>query len=141
MENKPLIIEQTLAASAENVWKAITQKEQMDQWYFSISSFKPEVGFKFQFEGGDEAKSIHLCKVIEVIPGKKLAYTWQYEKVEGISVVTFELFAEGDKTKVKLSHSGLETFPDDNPDFSRASFADGWAYIIGTSLKEFVESR
>lgn len=141
MENKPLIIERTLAVPAEKVWQAITQKEQMDEWYFNLASFKPEVDFEFQFEGGDEAKSIHLCKITEVVPGKKLAYSWQYEKVEGLSVVTFELFAEGDKTKVKLSHSGLETFPADNPDFSRASFAEGWAYIIGTSLKEFVENQ
>lgn len=55
--------------------------------------------------------------------------------------MTFELFEEGDKTRLKLTHEGLETFPADKPDFARESFAAGWTQIVGSSLKEFVEKQ
>jgi len=74
-----------------------------------------------------------------VIVGKKLVYSWRYDGYEGNSIVTFELFEEGNTTRVKLTHAGLETFPKDKPDFARESFVKGWTYIIGTSLKDFVE--
>lgn len=137
----PFTIEKTLNAPAEKVWKAITDKEQMKQWYFDIAAFEPIVGFEFTFSGQGHKgeKYIHLCKVTEVIVGKKLSYSWRYENLEGRSHVTFELFEEGDKTRVKLTHEGLETFPANNPDFAKESFADGWSYLIGKSLPAFVE--
>jgi uncharacterized protein YndB with AHSA1/START domain len=137
----PFTIEKTLNAPAEKVWKAITDKEQMKQWYFDIAAFKPVVGFEFTFSGkGHKGETyLHLCKITEVIVGKKLSYSWQYENLEGLSTVTFELFEEGDKTRVKLTHEGLETFPANNPDFAKESFAGGWSYLIGKSLPEFVE--
>jgi len=140
MKNEPFVIERTYNAPVERVWKAITDKDQMKQWYFDIAAFKPEVGFEFQFSGGNEGrKYVHLCKITEVVTDKKLTYSWRYDGYEGNSFVTFELFSEGDKTRLKLTHEGLETFPMNNPDFEKESFAGGWNYIIGTSLKEFAE--
>lgn len=138
---QPFTIERTLNAPAEKVWKAITDKEQMKQWYFDIAEFKPVVGFEFTFSGQGHKgeKYLHLCKITEVVVGKKLSYSWKYENFEGSSYVTFELFEEGDKTRVKLTHEGLETFPVNNPDFAKESFAGGWTYLIGTSLPGFAE--
>ncbi len=139
MINKPLIIEQEFNAPIELVWRAITEKELMKKWYFDISDFKPQVGCKFQFEGGQEDKRYtHLCEVLEVIPYKKLKYSWKYEGYVGLSFVTFELSAVGDKTSVKLIHEGLETFT--NPDFIRENFIGGWKYLIHESLKEYLEN-
>ena len=42
---------------------------------------------------------------------------------EGISYVTFDLIPQGDQTLLRLTHQGLESFPADNPDFSKDSFA------------------
>jgi uncharacterized protein YndB with AHSA1/START domain len=138
----PFIIEQAFNASTDRVWRAITDKEQMKQWYFDLKEFKPEVGFEFQFEGGTEEKSyLHLCKVTEVIPQKKLTYSWRYDGYEGISYVTFELFPEGDKTKLKLTHAGLETFPASNKDFAKENFVAGWTDIIGKNLGQYLEKN
>ena len=141
MKSEPFVIERIYNAPIEKVWKALTDKDQMKQWYFDLDSFKPEVGFEFQFEGGSESKRyLHICKITEVIPGKKLSYSWRYDGYEGNSYVTFELFAEGDKTRLQLRHEGLDTFPMNNPDFAKQSFAGGWTHIIGSSLKDFVEN-
>ncbi len=142
MKNEPFVIERTLNASPEKVWEAITDRDQMKQWYFDIAEFKPEVGFEFTFAGESEENTyVHLCKITEVETGKKLQYSWRYDQYPGKSFVTFELFPEGNKTRLKLTHEGLETFPTDNKDFARSSFEDGWNYIIGKSIVEFLEKQ
>ncbi len=139
---RPFTIERTYAAPVPLVWKAISNKEEMQKWYFSdLDQFKAEVGREFQFyAGGKEKRYLHICKVTEVIENKKISYTWKYEGREGNSLVTFELFPEGSKTRIKLTHAGLETFSgSSNMDFEKESFAKGWDYFIGKQLKEFVE--
>ncbi len=140
--NAPFTIEKTYNASIDKVWKAITNKEDMQQWYFDLAEFKPELDFEFRFTAGaDNKQYLHICKIKEVIPGKKLTYSWKYDGYKGISFVTFELFEEGNKTRLKLSHAGLESFPQNNPDFARENFEEGWKEITGTLLKNFVESK
>jgi uncharacterized protein YndB with AHSA1/START domain len=141
MNNEPFVIERTYNAPAEKVWKAISDKNEMKQWYFDLAEFKAEVGFEFHFTGGPspERQYVHHCKITEVVPGKKLTYSWRYDGYKGNSFVTFELFGEGKNTRVKLTHAGLETFPNENPDFAKHNFVAGWTDIIGRSLKEYVE--
>jgi uncharacterized protein YndB with AHSA1/START domain len=134
-----VVIERTFNAPVERVWKALTDVEQMRQWYFDLKEFKPEVGFEFQFVVEHEGTTYdHRCKITELIPRKKLAYTWRYNGHEGDSLVTFELSADGDKTRLKLTHQGLETFPK-TPAYARENFEKGWTEIIGSELKQFVE--
>jgi len=134
-----VVIERTLNAPVARVWKALTDADEMRAWYFDLKKFKPEMGFEFEFTVEHEgARYHHLCKITEVIPQKKIAYTWRYAGEEGDSLVTFELFADGDKTRLRLTHEGLETFPK-LPPYARAKFEAGWTEIIGSSLKQFVE--
>jgi uncharacterized protein YndB with AHSA1/START domain len=141
MKAEPIVFERIYEAPISKVWKAITDKNDMKQWYFDLSEFKPEVGFEFTFVGGDRNQSfLHLCKVIEVVPGRKLKHSWRYDGYEGNSFVTWELFEEGkNKTRVKLTHEGLETFPQDTPSFATQNFVKGWTGILGVNLLDFVE--
>jgi len=140
ISTEPLVIERTFDAPVAKVWMTITNANEMRRWYFDLKEFKPEVGFEFQFVVEHEGNTYdHRCKVTEVIPQKKIAYTWRYGGHEGDSLVTFELFAEGDKTRLKLTHVGLETFPK-LPAYARKNFEQGWTSLIGTSLKDFVEN-
>jgi len=133
-------IERTLNAPAEKVWSAITNRDEMSKWYFDLAEFRPVVGFEFEFMGGTEDNQYrHLCEVTEVIPGKKITYSWRYDGYSGNSFVSFELIPEGNKTKLVLTHVGLDTFPSTNKDFAKDNFAMGWAHIIGTSLPEYLE--
>ena len=134
-----VVIERTFNAPVARVWKALTDADEMRAWYFDLKEFKPEVGFEFEFTVEHEgARYHHLCKITEVIPQKKIAYTWRYAGEEGDSLVTFELFADGGKTRLKLTHEGLETFPK-LPAYAKTNFEKGWTEIIGSSLKQFVE--
>jgi uncharacterized protein YndB with AHSA1/START domain len=139
----PLIIERTYDAPIEIVWKAITTKKDMEQWWphtAPLETFKAEVGFETQFSiRHDDRDFLHLWKVTEVIPGRKITYDWKFGGKPGNSSVTFELSAEGDKTKLRLTHTGLETFlPETNPELARGNFLMGWTSLAGT-LGQFVE--
>ena len=141
---QPIIMERVYNTSIKKVWQAITDNNQMKQWYFDIAEFNAEVGFEFQFtgEGKEVEKYIHLYKVMEVIPEKKFKYGWRYNGYAGNPFVTFDLSAEGEKTKLTLAHQGIETFPATaNNAFAKENLAEGWNYITGTSLKQFVENK
>ena len=140
MNKDPIVVERTFNVPVANVWQAITSKDQMKEWYFDLKKFKAKPGFEFQFEGGPDDRSyLHLCKITEVIPERKLKYSWRYDGYEGVSFVTFQLFPEGNKSRLRLTHDGLETFPANNKDFARENFEAGWTDIIGKSLVGFLE--
>ena len=141
MNTEPVVVERTFDVPVQKIWKALTDKSEMKKWYFDLAEFKPVVGFEFSFEGGPPEKSyIHICKITVAETNKKLAYTWRFEGYSGESLVTFELFAAGNnQTRVKLTHSGIETFPADAPDLAKHNFVAGWTDIIGRSLKEYLE--
>lgn len=139
----PIIVKQSFNAPIEKLWEAITDKNQMKEWYFDIPNFKAEVGSEFSFPGKGSTciNYKHLCKVIEVIPLKKLVHSWKYENYEGSSVVTFLLEEKSLKSKLKLIHEGVDTFPKSNPDFASKNFMKGWTALIKQNLKNFLEKN
>ena len=136
-----IVMERTFNAPVGKVWQALTDVDQMRQWYFDLKEFRPQLGFEFEFTVEHEGtKYHHLCKITEIIPQKRIAYTWRYKGEPGDSLVTFDLLPEGENTRLKLTHSGLETFPK-TPAYARKNFEAGWNTIIGTELKQFVEKK
>jgi uncharacterized protein YndB with AHSA1/START domain len=140
MNKQPIFLERLLNAPISKVWQAITNKDEMKKWYFDLPDFKAEIGFTFQFLSGEETgtRYLHLCEVTEVIIGKKLTYSWRYEGYQGNSFVTFELFEQGDKTLLQLTHKGVDTFDPTEPDFAKNDFVQGWTHIINTALVNYL---
>ncbi len=140
---KPIIVEQIFNTSIQNVWGAITELDQMKQWFFeNIESFKPEVGFETQFNVQSQNRNfLHLWKLTEVVPMKKISYDWKYEGYPGDSFVLFELIEQHDGTKLRLTHQITASFPQDIPEFKRESGIEGWNYFIGQRLKYYLETK
>lgn len=144
MRSEPVIIERVYNAPADRVWHALTDVEQMRQWYFpTLIEFEPEVGFETAFDVEMDGKIFpHIWKVAEVVPGKKISYEWKFGGYPGNSLVTFELFTENEKTRIVLTHARLESFRGDiHPDLHPDNFVQGWTYFIGEALKQFVEQE
>jgi uncharacterized protein YndB with AHSA1/START domain len=138
--NTPVIVERVYDAPPARVWAALTDPDEMKKWYFDIPGFRAEPGFEFSFMGGDETTQFkHLCRVTEAVPGKKLAYTWRYEGFPGDSLATFELTHEGAGTRLRLTHSGLETITPHHDGFKRENFIEGWTYFSQKALPEYLE--
>lgn len=139
-KDQPVVVEQLFNKPIQVVWKAITQHDQMIQWFFdNIPDFRPEVGFKTQFNVEAPSRNfLHLWEVTEVIPNKKIVTNWKYEGVAGDSFVTFELFEQGSRTKLIASTQVVEDFDDNIPEFKRESCFGGWNYFIKQKLKEYL---
>lgn len=140
METSPVIVERHFNAPISEMWNALTDNEKLKQWYFKLPEFRAEPGFEFSFIGGDEKISyLHLCRVVEAVPEKKLSYTWRYEGIPGITLVTIELFAEADGTLLRLTHEGLELLAEAGSGFAKSNFVEGWNYFVNDALKNFIE--
>jgi uncharacterized protein YndB with AHSA1/START domain len=140
LDESPVVIERIYGVPINIVWKAITEIDQMKQWYMPvIPAFEARVGFETRFSVTHEgAEFPHIWKVTEVVPGKKIAYTWQFPGHPGESLATFELFAEGESTRLKLTHSGLETHGGKTYEpLSRKNFNWGWNEL-GMELEKFL---
>lgn len=140
MNTQPVIVEASYSTTPAKVWTAITDPDQMRQWFFeTMNDFRAEVGFETHFIV--EAHGVqysHDWKILEVIPGKKIVYDWRHAGIPGQAMVTWELSPEGNGTHLKLTHSGLESFPQDNPDFSHESCTGGWTYFLKERLAAFL---
>lgn len=98
----------------ETVWEYLTKPELMEQWLMK-NDFQPIVGLDFQFRTNPIASldfdGIFYCKVLEIVPFKKLSYSWKSGPGEGKitldSVVIWKLEATDKGTELFLEHSGF----------------------------------
>ncbi len=136
-----IIMEQVYNASLTDTWKALTVTKQMQEWYFPMMpSFEARQGFETKFNVNANGHDyLHHWRVREVIPQKKISYDWLYPEHGGQSILTWELFDEQGKTRLKLTHAGIESFPQENPDFAQGSFQTGWNFFLNQRLKAFLE--
>jgi len=64
MDSTPIVIERTFNAPIEKIWKALTDINQMRQWYFpQLEDFKPQEGFETQFNVHHEGKDFLQVQV------------------------------------------------------------------------------
>lgn len=136
-----VVVKEKINATVEDVWKALTDKSQMKEWYFDISDFTLEEKSQFNFyEPGGENKYHHQGEILEVIENQKLKHTWSYPEIsKNQTIVRWEIEKKGNGTLVTLTHKGLENFEHLGGEFSVKSFEAGWNELVTSSLKEYVE--
>ena len=140
---KPVIVTKQINQPKEIVWKAITEHQQMIEWFFdNIPDFKAEVRFKTWFVVKNEDRTFyHLWEVTEVFENQTLKVEWTYpDYVKEPFLVTFDLESlENNQTKFTVTAKGIEQFERfDIPEFTRESCVGGWEYF-STRLKEYLE--
>jgi uncharacterized protein YndB with AHSA1/START domain len=142
VKDSPIIVEQLFHNSVDEVWKAITELDQMKEWFFdNIPDFKPEVGFRTQFNVNAPSRYfMHLWEVTKVMPNKMIVTNWRFEELEGNSLVIFELTSIGNKTKLTVTNKLTQDFDDSIPEFKRESCIGGWNYFIKERLVQFLSS-
>ena len=141
--SEPIVVEEIYSAPPEVVWEAITEPEQMREWYFdTIKEFRPKVGFETCFDVDCEGDTFpHRWTVTEVIPAEKLVYRWRYDGYAGDSFVTWELQEDPDGTRIKVTHTCTESFPQDHSVFDEDACMDAWDYFISQTLPEYLANH
>ena len=98
----------------ETVWEYLTNPDLMELWLMK-NNFQPMVGADFQFRTNPipslDFDGIFYCKVLEMVPFKKLSYSWRSGPGEGEitldSVVVWTLQPTDKGTKLILERSGF----------------------------------
>lgn len=112
-------MERILNASTERVYKVLTKAEHIPAWYgpsdalkIKVHEWDCKVGGKYRVEIDDPECDTHIVvgEFVELTPNKKVSYSWAWEGQPPIdTLVTFELIADGAKTKLAFSHDGFPT--------------------------------
>ena len=94
---------------AEEVWRSLTDSTALAQWLMR-NDFAPLLGHKFQFRDNPRGNwdGIVHCEVVELVPGKRLAYTWKSDTLD--TVVSWFVETQGKGTKLVLEHTGFRGF-------------------------------
>jgi len=133
VSDPPIIVEEIYNRSIQDVWSAITELDQMHQWFFdNIPAFEPEVGFEVSFDVVAPSNVFpHVWKIVEAVPNEKITYDWSSgDAFEGSGLVTFALSEEGEQTKITLTNTTTQDYPSDIPEFTAESCEGGWNYFI-----------
>lgn len=109
-----IIIKWNFPHPPEKVWKFLTDPELLGQWLMK-NDFKPVVGHKFQFHTKPIPKmgfdGIVYCEVMEIVPMRKLVYTWKGGARPGDirldTVLTWTLIPQENGTDIILEHTGF----------------------------------
>ena len=142
-EMNPVVVQQSFHVSVSELWKAISELDQMKLWFFeNLDAFSAEVGFETHFNVKyGEREFRHLWRITEVIPFEKIVYLWKYEGYEGESLVSFETFITEGGSSLRVSHVVTNSFPQSIPEFTRESCQGGWEYFINNQLKNFIDNK
>ena len=136
----PIVVEQTFNKRPKEIWEAITDVKKMRQWYFeNIPSFIPELGFETKFIVKAAGRDfLHFWKVINV---NSISYNWSYEGIEGNSIIIFDIHENNEFTKLVVTHTITDNFPDDMEEFSHQTGLAGWKYFINERLPDFLNEE
>lgn len=113
-----LKFQRTYPHPPEKVWIALTDRKALADWLMP-NDFSPVVGHKFTFQIDPIPLCGHIteCEVLEVIPQRKLVYSWLpvtagKPRPQKPTVVTWTLEPVNQGTRLTLSHTGLKgVFP------------------------------
>lgn len=88
----------------ERVWRALTDPRALSRWLLP-GDFAPRVGHRFTLRDG---RARVRGEVIAAEENRRLSYTWRRDGDTAPSVVTWTLepLAGGQKTRVRLTHTG-----------------------------------
>jgi uncharacterized protein YndB with AHSA1/START domain len=129
-------------ASIEKVFRAITDADQLTQWFPDVTILEAKEGGDVQFtflkDKSDKLdKHLHkldkdhhvVGKIMKIVPNKELSYTWKHKDIPDFpeTIVSWQLEQlDENKTKLILTHTG---FTDkDKKEYNRHT--EGWSWFI-----------
>ncbi|TDG00191.1 SRPBCC family protein [Paenibacillus piri] len=125
-----------LNAPIQKVWDTVSTSEGIAAW-FMPNDFQPVLGFEFSINA--EQYGTSYCKVTELDPPYRLAFTWG--KDWGIS---FDLKDVGGKTEFTLTHAGWgaeqTTEFGESHKVVRDRMDHGWEAFVLPRLAKLVEA-
>lgn len=124
----------TVARPTDVAFKIFT--EEWDKWWpkndYSFlgpeadTIIEPKSGGRF-YEKAPDGREYTIGEVIAYEPGAHLAFTWNHENNAGTTEVDVRFIAEGNGTRIELTHGGFEKLTDDK---MAAGYNAGWDQVL-----------
>jgi uncharacterized protein YndB with AHSA1/START domain len=110
---RDVVLERVYPYSPERIWHILTDPAVVARW-LAPSDFRAEVGHCFQCQtpavpGVDSSVT---CRVTEVAPHHRLAYTWEGTAMCHQTAVRFTLQPVPGGTHLRLEHTGFQGLRD-----------------------------
>jgi len=131
----------TIKASADKVWKGITDPETVKQYFFgTLQESDWQVGSPIRWKGEwDGRKYEDKGNILDITPGKYLKYTYwssmggTEDKPENYNVVTYTLTEKGDETLLEITQDNLKD------EAAKKHSEENWHFLFG-GLKKILEN-
>ena len=143
VEKLSLEIRRLINAPRDQVYAAWTDPGQLKEWFGPENVHTDDlvadvrVGGKYRWDLTNAEGEKITCRgeYLELQPGRKIVFTWQFDDDEAwenhTSIVTVELSDRGNGTEVRLRH---ERLPGEK---SRDRHAEGWNSVLNKLEKFF----
>jgi len=121
-----LVREIMIDATPETIWPFLTEPGKHVEWDGTVAEIDPRPGGVYRVLVAGQFQSAGTY--VEVVPMTKVMFTFGWEQEghpipPGSTTVEITLHPEGDKTRVRLVHSGL-------PDDAVEAHGGGWAHYL-----------
>ena len=131
--DKKINKEKFLPFAIEDVWKAISEQDQISKWFIQ-ADFKAEVGYQYKFT---HEKTEIVGEVLEANPVFDLVYTWMVNGTNVNTTVRWQLEKVEDGTKIHLEHFGFENYDEAQVAPLFENFEKGWVSCLQELEKYF----
>jgi uncharacterized protein YndB with AHSA1/START domain len=132
-----IVLEVTIAATPDKVYRAITEQEGLSRWWTPEAAARPEVGAvaAFAFTGGPAGRFVIRMEITALEPKQKVTWAVKEGATDWADThVTWDLMPVDDGTKVRFGHHDFASTQG-----SFASVAYNWAWYLA-SLKDYLET-
>ena len=138
-----IVVSQEFMVPINTLWETISKAEKMNKWFFAgILDFVPKTGFETSFViSPSERTFTHQWKLKEVIEMQRIVYDWRYKEYPGIGTVTMEIEETPKGSRITVTNTGLESFPEDIPEFAWESCKGGWEFFIQGNLLKYLNGE
>ncbi len=136
-----IVIETEIKASAERIFRALTDPQERVQWWGKgrartthvDSDLRPGGKYVMQLDAYGQPHTVEGV-YREIVPPSVLSFTWNPSWGGEESLVRFDIIERDGVSTVRVTHSGLPT------EQERAGYSQGWPFNLRL-LKEHAEAE
>ncbi len=135
-----------IARPVDRVWRAITDPEEVNQWFGDRCAYELKAGAEGLMQWGDDA---FRMRIVAIEPMRRFAYRWVTPRDGDHSIpfdempttlVEFTLESTGDGTRLTLIESGFAAHPEADRGANYADNSQGWLDELG-ELEDYLQGK
>lgn len=111
-----------IRAAPERVWRALTEKAELEQWFLTEAMVDARPGGTLRFAWQQDTVDGHF---LALDPPHHLVFSWQEQHNLGATTVTIDLTPQEDGTLLRLVHTGFGSGPEWDTTFTGTD--SGWS--------------